>query len=66
MCFRHFHYEKKKLVSNEKRLELAKKSGKKVKELKESASTLKSMETFFAKAGHQGQDSQGIDDNLCG
>ena len=49
MCFRHFHYEKK-LVSNEKRLEVAKKNGKKVKELKESVSTLKSMETFFAKA----------------
>ena len=53
-------------MSNEKQLEVAKKNGKKVKELKESASTLKSMETFFAKAGNQGQDSQGIDDNLCG
>ena len=65
-CVSDIFITKKKLVSNEKRLELAKKSGKKVKELKESASTLKSMETFFAKAGHQGQDSQGIDDNSCG
>ena len=56
-CVSDIFITKKKLVSNEKRLELAKKSGKKVKELKESVSTLKSMETFFAKAGHQGQDS---------
>ena len=65
-CVSDIFITKKKLVSNEKRLEVAKKNGKKVKELKESASTLKSMKTFFVKAGHQGQDSQGIDDNSCG
>ena len=65
MCFRHFHYEKK-ISEQWKTARVGKKERKKVKELKESASTLKSMETFFAKAGHQGQDSQGIDDNSCG
>ena len=64
MCFRHFHYEKK-LVSNEKRLEVAKKNGKKVKELKECVN-IEKHGNFFRKSSHQGQDSQGIDDNSCG